>query len=224
MKRKILTLALFASSVTGVMAQPLKTRVVDDGGTGTFKAIAVKETAMPDFVVYRPKDLLHAHARCGALPLLLFGNGGCSDTSVGYERMLSAVASHGYIVVAIGEMRDSLNERPIGQTESSELMRGLELILKLNRTKGTEYYNMVDTTKIAAAGHSCGGAQVLRNAGDTRLKAYLILNAGMGDMEMAGASRASLSKLHAPILYIVGGPRVRTGIAWARTWRSSTWR
>lgn len=207
MKQKILTLVFLASCVSDVMAQPIKTRVVDDGGTGTFKAIAVQEQSMPDFVVYRPKDLLHAHARCGALPLLLFGNGGCSDTSVGYERMLSELASYGYIVVAIGEMRDSLNERPTGQTESAELMRGLELILQLNRTKGTEYYNMVDTTKIAAAGHSCGGAQVLYNAGDPRLKTYLILNAGMGDMEMAGASRGSLPRLHAPVLYIVGGPK-----------------
>lgn len=205
MKRTILTM-LAPLAITAVMAQPLKTRVIDEGGTGTFKAIAVKEETMKDYVVYRPKDLMHAHARCGALPLLLFGNGGCSDTSAGYERMLSEVASHGYIVVAIGEMRDSLNERPIGHTESTELTRGLELILKLNRTKGTEYYNMMDTTKIAAAGHSCGGAQVLFNAGDPRLKTYLILNAGMGDMDMAGANRASLPRLHAPILYIVGGP------------------
>ena len=144
MKRTILTM-LAPLAITAVMAQPLKTRVIDEGGTGTFKAIAVKEETMKDYVVYRPKDLMHAHARCGALPLLLFGNGGCSDTSVGYERMLSEVASHGYIVVAIGEMRDSLNERPIGHTESTELTRGLELILKLNRTKGTEYYNMMDT-------------------------------------------------------------------------------
>lgn len=111
------------SSAEREQARPqVKTRVIDEGGTGIFKAIAVKEKGMEDFVVYRPKDLLHAHARCGALPLLLFGNGGCSDTNVGYERMLSEVASHGYIVVAIGEMRDSLNERPIGQTESAELM------------------------------------------------------------------------------------------------------
>lgn len=206
MKQKILALVFLSCVVSNMMAQPLKTRVVDDGGTGTFKAIAVQEQSMSDFVVYRPKDLLHAHSRCGALPLLLFGNGGCSDTSVGYERMLSEVASHGYIVVAIGEMRDSLNERPIGQTESAELMRGLELILQLNRSRVTAYYHIIDTTKIAAAGHSCGGAQVLYNAGDPRLKTYLILNAGMGDMEMAGASRASLPRLHAPILYIVGGP------------------
>ena len=206
MKRQILTLVFFAISVSVALSQPLKTKTVDDGGSGTFKAIAVQEKSMPDFVVYRPKDLLHAHARCGALPVLIFGNGGCSDTSVGYERMLTEVASHGYIVVAIGEMRDSLNEHPIGQTASSELIRGLEQILQLNRTKGTEYHHFIDTTRIAAAGHSCGGAQVLCNASDPRLKTYLILNAGMGDMEMAGASRASLSKLHAPILYVVGGP------------------
>ena len=208
MRKSFFLMVTFLSvAILYTAAQPLKTRVIDEGGTGTFKALAVKEHRMEDFVVYRPKDLLHVHARCGALPLLLFGNGGCSDTSVGYERMLSEVASHGYIVVAIGEMRDSLNERPIGQTESAELMRGLELMLQQNRTKGTDYYHIIDTAKIAAAGHSCGGAQVLYNAGDPRLKTYLILNAGMGDMEMAGASRGSLSRLHAPILYVVGGPK-----------------
>ena len=207
MKRIVLSFVLLASSVSGVWAQPLKTRVVDGGGSGMFKAVAVKERTMEDFVVYRPKDMLHAHARRGALPVLLFGNGGCADTSAGYERMLTEVASHGFVVVAIGEMRDSLNEGPVGQTESSELMRGLELMLQLNRTKGTEYFHFIDTTRIAAAGHSCGGAQVLCNGGDERLKTYLILNAGMGNMQMAGASRASLSELHAPILYVVGGPK-----------------
>lgn len=206
MKRHLLTFVLAASATMAGMAQTVKSKMVDEGGTGTFKAIAVKEQAMTDFVIYRPKDLMHAHARCGALPLLLFGNGGCSDTSVGYERMLTEVASQGYIVVAIGEFQNKRFDRQEGQTESSELTRGLELMLRLNRTRGTEYFHMVDTTRIAAAGHSCGGAQVLHHAADPRLKTYLILNAGMGDMEMAGASRASLPRLHAPILYIVGGP------------------
>ena len=207
MKRITFILIIVVGCILTTVAQTIQTKVIDDGGTGPFKAVAVKEKTMADFLIYRPKDLLHAHARCGALPLLLFGNGGCADTSVGYEQMLSEIASHGYIVVAIGEMQERLNDRPTGQTESSELMRGMELMLRLNRTKNTGYYHIIDTTKIAAAGHSCGGAQVLCNAGDKRLKTYLILNAGMGDMEMAGASRASLPRLHAPILYIVGGPK-----------------
>lgn len=94
----------------------LKTKNIDNGGTGMFKAIAVKESGMPDFVIYRPKDLMHAHARCGALPLLMFANGGCMDTSIGYERMLTEIASHGYIVMAIGEMQDVRNDRKESHT------------------------------------------------------------------------------------------------------------
>ena len=206
LNKNVVLLAACLCGLFPAEAQPLKTKVIDDGGTGMFKAIAVKEKSMPDFVIYRPKDLLHAHARRGALPVLLFGNGGCADTSIGYERMLTEVASHGYVVVAIGEMQDKRSDRVEGHSESAELTRGLDLLLTLNRTKGSDYYHFIDTARIAAAGHSCGGAQVLFHAGDPRLMTYLILNAGMGDMEMAGADSASLQELHAPVLYIVGGP------------------
>lgn len=206
MKRIALSMLLLSHFLLSSFPQSLQTKEINGGGSGMFKAIAVKEASMPDFVVYRPKDLLHVHARQGAVPLLVFGNGACSDTSIGYERMLTEVASHGYIVVAVGELMMEPGERKEGHTPSSELKRGLEQMLDLCRTKGSDYYSYIDTTRIAAAGHSCGGAQVLANAADPRLKTYLILNAGMGDMEMAGASKASLSNVHAPILYIVGGP------------------
>ena len=206
MKTRSLLFALGMVLCTSLLAQPLKTKNIDNGGTGMFKAIAVKESGMPDFVIYRPKDLMHAHARCGALPLLMFANGGCMDTSIGYERMLTEIASHGYIVMAIGEMQDVRNDRKESHTPSSELKRGLDWIVQQSVTKGSDYYQNIDTARIGAAGHSCGGAQVLANAADARLKTYLILNAGMGDMEMAGASKASLSNMHGPALYIVGGP------------------
>lgn len=206
MKTRSLLFALGIVLCTSLLAQPLKTKNIDNGGTGMFKAIAVKESGMPDFVIYRPKDLMHAHARCGALPLLMFANGGCMDTSIGYERMLTEIASHGYIVMAIGEMQDVRNDRKESHTPSSELKRGLDWIVQQSVTKGSDYYQNIDTARIGAAGHSCGGAQVLANAADARLKTYLILNAGMGDMEMAGASKASLPNMHGPALYIVGGP------------------
>lgn len=206
MKTRSLLFALGMVLCTSLLAQPLKTKNIDNGGTGMFKAIAVKESGMPDFVIYRPKDLMHAHARCGALPLLMFANGGCMDTSIGYERMLTEIASHGYIVMAIGEMQDVRNDRKESHTPSSELKRGLDWIVQQSVTKGSDYYQNIDTARIGAAGHSCGGAQVLANAADARLKTYLILNAGMGDMEMAGASKASLPNMYGPALYIVGGP------------------
>ena len=202
-----MTLSMSAQeSDTLISNQILKQKIVDDGGSGMFKAVAVKEKGLPDFVIYRPKDFLHTHARQGALPILMFGNGGCADTSIGYERMLTEIASHGYVVVAIGEMQDKRFDRPEGHTPSSELKRGLDWITQQSKTKGSDYYQNVDLERVAAAGHSCGGAQVLANAADPRLKTYLILNAGMGDMEMADASKESLPNVHGPILYVVGGP------------------
>ena len=200
-------LSVLAFCLAGFVAEArvVQTKTIDEGGSGMFKAIAVKESEMPDFVVYRPKDLLHAHARRGDLPLLMWANGACLNSSVGYERMLSEIASHGYIVMAIGEMEEQPNSRQQSHTEASELKRGLDWILQQVGQKESDYYKMIDTALIAAAGHSCGGAQVLFNAGDPRLKTLMIMNAGMGDMEMAGASRASLLQIHCPTLYVTGG-------------------
>lgn len=180
-------------------------KVPDGGGSGQYKAVALKEKTLPDFVVYRPLDIRNAVRREGKLPILLFANGGCMDTSVGYERMLTEIASHGYVVVAIGEMQVYQFDREEKHTPSSMLMKAMEWIVGEAEREGSDYCRMVDVDKMAAAGHSCGGAQVLYNAKEPRLKTYLILNAGMGNMEMAGASAKNLKELHAPIIYMSGG-------------------
>ena len=180
-------------------------KVVEYGGTGRHKAIAVREKSLPDFVVYRPLRMR------GKLPVLVFCNGGCMDTSIGYENMLSDIASYGYVVVAIGELQMLAQHDKDQPTPSSMVAKALDWISKQATTPESPYYDKIDETKIAAAGHSCGGAQVLANAADPRLKTYLILNAGMGKMKMADASPKSLKNLHGPILYLVGGT---TDVAW----------
>ena len=60
--------------------------------------------------------------------------------------------------------------------------------------------------KIAAAGQSCGGAQVMAIAHDPRLRTYLMFNSGMGDLSMADATKDSVQKVHGPVLYLIGGP------------------
>lgn len=180
-------------------------KVVEYGGTGRHKAIAVREKSLPDFVVYRPLRMR------GKMPVLVFCNGGCMDTSIGYENMLSDIASYGYVVVAIGEMQMFAQHDKDQHTPSSIVKKALDWICQQATDPAAPYYNKVDADKIAAAGHSCGGAQVLANAADTRLKTYIILNAGMGKMTMADASAKSLKNLHAPILYLVGGT---SDVAW----------
>lgn len=187
-------------------------KVIEYGGTGRQKAIAVREKSLPDFVVYRPLRMR------GKMPVLVFCNGGCMDTSIGYENMLSDIASHGYIVIAIGEMQMFAQHDKDQHTPSSMVKKALDWISLQSSNPSSPYHNNIDANRIAAAGHSCGGAQVLANAADSRLKTYIILNAGMGKMTMADANAKSLKNLHAPILYIVGGT---SDVAWsnARTIR-----
>ena len=195
---------LLAGAVFALPAETIKTKIIENGGAGSFKAVAVKDSEMPDFVIYRPQNLSEAAAG-KELPVLMWATGACFDTNIDYERFLNEIASHGYIVMAIGEMQDDRSDREIGHTESSELKRGLDWLLAQASLPGSDYYNVIDSGKVAAAGHSCGGAQVLYNAADPRLSTCLIMNAGMGDIEMAGASRESLHALHTPMLYVTGG-------------------
>lgn len=198
-------------------------KVPDYGGSGPHKAIAVRERTLPDFVVYRPMNM-DAAMRVGRLgmfqtgevkteklPVLVFCNGGCMDTSIGYENMLTDIASYGYVVVAIGELQMLAQHENDQHTPSSMVQQALDWICQQAADPASPYYNRIDQEKIAAAGHSCGGAQVLANAADRRLKTYLILNAGMGKMTMADASAKSLKNLHGPILYLVGGTE---DVAW----------
>ncbi len=195
---------------TDITIEQLK--VPDYGGSGPYKAVAVRERSLPDFVVYHPVNMQHATSfGKNKLPVLVFANGGCMDTSIGYENMLTDIASYGYVVVAIGQLQMFAQHEKDQHTPSSMVAQALDWISEQAVNPYSYYYGHIDATKIAAAGHSCGGAQVLANAGDTRLSTYLILNAGMGKMQMADASKKSLRNLHGPILYLVGGT---SDVAW----------
>lgn len=183
----------------------VKSKTVEEGGAGAYKAIVEEDETLPGFTVYRPKDMQAAVKAEGKLPVMLFANGACMDSSVGYENMLNHLASHGYVVVAIGELQQKQFDRNESSTSSELMDEALQWVLRQAKTKGGKYYGLLDTKKIAAGGHSCGGAQTLCNCGNPNIKTCIIFNAGMGKMTMAGASPASLLNLHQPILYMTGG-------------------
>lgn len=180
-------------------------KVVDGGGSGRFKAAAVEELSLPGYVVYHPAQMGQATQRGQKLPVMVFANGGCNDTSITHERVLSEIASHGYIVIAVGPMQWNINDRKINHTPDGKLLtNAIDWVVAQNTDANSAYYNKVDTENIALGGQSCGGAQLLTVASDARVKTYMMFNSGMGDMQMAGASKKSLKQLHAPIIYIVG--------------------
>lgn len=204
MIKRILSISVIILTFVSVLAGPTR-KIIDDGGSGPFKAEAVSDPTLDNFVVYRPVDYKAAVKAEGPLPLLVFANGGCNDTSLPHERMLNDIASHGYLVVALGQMQDSINDRELGKSPNTDMPRAIDWAEKQNADPSSFYYKGIDLDYVGLGGQSCGGAQVLANCSDPRVKTCIMFNSGMGDITMADASSASLASLHCPILYIIGG-------------------
>ena len=204
--QKAAALLLLSFTLVSLNAAPkVRTKVIDGGGSGPYKSIATEEKTFPDAVVYRPSDIKAAVSAEGPLPVLVWANGGCNDTSLPHERMLSEVASRGYIVIALGSMQDSIDDRPLQKSPNEQMLLAMDWIASQNSLKRSAYFACADLDKIAVAGQSCGGAQALWAAADPRVKTCVMVNSGMGTMTMSDAGPESLADLHSPILYMEGG-------------------
>jgi len=95
---------------------------------------------------------------------------------------------------------------PVQETYPRMLLEVLDWLTDQNATLNSEYYHCLDLTQVAAMGQSCGGAQVLGVAHDPRITTCVMLNTGIGDMEMQGTTKDNLNSLHQPMLYLIGGP------------------
>ncbi|HYQ58771.1 MAG TPA: hypothetical protein VEP89_15630 [Draconibacterium sp.] len=205
MKKIGLTFLMVLAICAICFGQVVKSKVVDNGGSGPYKSIVTVEETLPDFAIYRPENMKAAVQEEGKLPILAFANGGCSNTSITHEKVLSEIASQGYIVIAIGAMQMTFDDRPHGKAEAEMLIEAIDWIEKQSKNSGSEFNNMADMSKVAIGGQSCGGAQVAFVAKDPRISTYIMFNTGMGTMEMAGASPESLNNFHGPVVYIIGG-------------------
>ncbi len=111
---------------------------------------------------------------------------------------------------ALAAKNDKKNKKqpaaPQFSTYPKMLLEALDWLTEQNAAQGSEYYHCLDLDHVAAMGQSCGGAQVLGVAYDPRLKTCVLLNSGIGDMEMMGATKESLKNLHQPMFYMIGGP------------------
>jgi len=95
---------------------------------------------------------------------------------------------------------------PVFSTYPKMLLEVLDWLTEQNAKAGSEYYHCLDLDHVAAMGQSCGGAQVLGVAYDPRIKTCVMLNSGIGDMEMMGTTKENLKNLHQPMFYMIGGP------------------
>ncbi len=199
-------------------------------GSGDYPAIMEVDPSLPDHVIYRPADLSPFQNR--KLPVVVWGNGGCSADAASSRLHLLELASHGYLVIAAGQIlsgpgapdaRETVAQPaadgalPDAAVTADDMVAGIDWALAENTRSGSPYFQHIDPQRIAASGRSCGGLLALRVAADPRVDAVVVHNSGtfpIGNKLMVGGvegSRALLDGLHTPVIYIMGGD---TDIAW----------
>ena len=211
-KNKFLVL-IFAICMcySAMYAQKATVRTVEDGGTGSYSAIMSTDNSLPTHTIFRPKDL-SAFGKQNKLPIIGWGNGACANSPWEHVNFLSEVASHGFLVIAIGPMPQE-GEKGGGKSTSSQMTDAINWAIAQNSDKNSPLFNTIDVSKIAVSGMSCGGLQTLETAPDPRVTTTVVCNSGIfinpgsGFPGMPNLKKDDLLKLHTPTLYLLGGEK-----------------
>jgi predicted alpha/beta-hydrolase family hydrolase len=202
-----------SSPAAQVISTETASRTIEDGGTGTYKALMATDSKLATHTIFRPQDL-RPFGKKAKLPIIVWGNGACANSPWEHVNFLSEVASHGFLVIAIGPM-PAVGQRggPGGPTQSALLTEAINWAIAQNGDNSSQYYNKLDPTKIAASGMSCGGLQALEVAPDPRLTTVMVCNSGIlgnpggGMGGMPRLTKDHLAKLHTPTIYLLGGEK-----------------
>jgi hypothetical protein len=135
------------------------------------------------------------------MPIVVWGAGGCISPGITYEAFLSEIATHGYLVIA------DLAPYGLGYDTPEQLLDGVAWAIAENTRPGSKYFGRLDTTKVAAMGHSCGGLVALHAGTDPRVSTVVAWDSGIFDVgNLGGATKDDLNHLHGPTMWVNAGP------------------
>ena len=201
----------FLNAAKGQKQAP-KSKIVEDGGTGSFKAVMKEETTLPAHTVFVPQDL-SKFGKKNLLPVLVWGNGACTNSPWEHYKFLNEIASYGFIVLATGyiPMEEQPYRGPMSTTQQQ--IESIDWAFAQNADPKSPYYQKIDLKNICVAGMSCGGLQTLFNCADPRITTLMICNSGLFNQQNANQAvggmpmppKEKLKEIHTPIMYLLGG-------------------
>jgi hypothetical protein len=247
--------AMLASAAEPVVLQPVGV-IGAPAGTGKWPAVAEAREDLRAHTIYRPQQM-----PATPLPVLIWGNGGCSDNGLSHSIFLREIASHGYYIIALGYPRSEPAVRapnaqgaarppaaaagaapprapgapgapasgaaqPRGQiggggalptdpnetdpTVVAQMDMAMHWAIAMNELSSSPLQGKLDMTRVAVAGHSCGGLQTIKYSANPRIKTSMIFDSGVynvpGGLSRVKVNKFDLYSVHAPTAYITGGP------------------
>ncbi|MBN2241377.1 MAG: alpha/beta hydrolase [Acidobacteria bacterium] len=171
--------------------------------SGPHSVIIEGDPGIPGHTIYRPEKL-SGFNKANPLPIFAWGNGACMNSNTMYAPFLAEIASHGFLVVAIGPYseenfaagggRGGMMGGGMGGTKSAQLLEALDWATAENKRRESQYFQKLDPSKFAVSGHSCGGMQALEVGADPRVSTVLSMDSGL----FAGGAPKIGAKAEAP--------------------------
>ena len=171
---------------------------------GPYTITSEKAFGSPGLLVFRPTSL-EAFPKKDALPVMVWGNGGCAIDTSRYSGFLTTIASHGFLVLGTA-VQEGATRR---QATADDLRAAVDWAEKENTRDGSPLKGKVATDKIAVMGQSCGGFLSVALGADPRVKTIGVFNSGVqpatpGAPPSPFPTTDALPKLHGPVLLING--------------------
>jgi len=199
-------------------------------GSGPYKALMAVEPSLPSQVAYYPANL--SQLRGKRMPVVVWGNGSCLYVGNRYRQFLTEVASHGYLVIAGGQL--GAIEQEVGP-QSNPVVRAagapavpqanaanapgapqervtvplmkaaIDWAVAQNADAASRFHDKLDLDHVVVMGHSCGGGLAVQLATeDSRVTGLGIWFSGAGLVGARGGDPESLKKIKGSILLITG--------------------
>lgn len=169
-------------------------------GTGPLPAVAESVVDLPGHTLFHPAKLPSER-----MPVFIWGNGACRDNGLQHGAYLRQIASHGYLVIALGRAREERPFEPAAavavapplvqpsaagtpdapprntpdETQAQQMLEAIDWATRENARAGGAFAGHLDLAHIAVGGHSCGGLQALSASSDPRIKTTLVLDSGI---------------------------------------------
>lgn len=171
-----LLLASFAAQAQNIV--PKADPSAWENPTGKYEVVMEEDETLPDHTIYRPVDLSE-FPNNDNLPIIVMSGPGCDFDGDSYRPFWTELASHGYLVVAVGKPVPEGTRAPMFYNKAKDLMSGLNWAFKENERKESKYYGKIDTANVVLMGQSCGGQLVSKIALDSRVTLIALFNSGM---------------------------------------------
>ena len=110
-----------------------------------------EEATLEAHTIFVPQDL-SAFNKKNPLPVLVWGNGACTNSPWEHYKFLNEIASHGYIVLATGYI--PMEEKPYNgpMSTTQQQIESIDWIIAQNADKNSPYYNKIDVKNTCVAG------------------------------------------------------------------------